>query len=112
MEDSNDNDKSDKDIVYALNDGDNMFVESSGESGEVDDAILDDQMKRLHLISPKHPSDITIDRLEEWTFNNHHRDVVHLLLCLAGSEVWCTSKTNIQGSQDRLMKAYKGWVAL
>ena len=98
-------------IVAGANDEDDGASIVPSDSDE-EDSIFKEQKRRLRLVCPKHPEDIHIENLEQWTFKNHHRAIVHLLVCLAGTEIWCSDKTTIEGRQVRMMKAYKGWVAL
>ena len=96
-------------VVSASNEDDGSHYShtlSPSDSAE-DDPILEEQKQRLRLVCPKHEEQIHIDNLEQWKYNNHHRAIVHLLVCLAGSEIWCTDKTSTEGREDRMVKAYK-----
>ena len=44
--------------------------------------------------------------------STHHRAIVYLLTCLAGCEVWSTSKTTIGEIEYKIFASYKGWAAL
>ena len=82
---------------------------SSDESGPVD--VHQVFKQRLRLVCPNHKDKINIKQLEDLTFTAHHRAVVYLLVCVAGSEVWCKDDRPA-GRDDRMLDAYKRWVTL
>ena len=90
---------------------DNAVGSSSTDEGDTagassaDNHAFQEQKKRLRLTSPE--NEINMDEFKEWTFSNHHRSIVHLLSCLAGIEVWTTSKTSKFNLEQRLIESYR-----
>ena len=81
---------------------------SPGASGPAD-VHQSFESQRLRLVCPNHKDKINIKQLEALTFEAHHRAVVYLLICVAGSEVWCKDNRTA-GREDRMLNAYKKWV--
>ena len=77
--------------------------EGLGAVSAANHAFLE-QKKRLRLTSSE--SDIGMGELNDWTIVNHHRAIMHLLSCLAGVEVWTTSKTSNFHVEQRMLEAY------
>ena len=83
---------------------------SSPDNADVH-SITKEHNRQLRLVCPNH-KEININRLEKWKLQNHHRAIVNLLLCLAGSEVWSSAPNTKAGREDRILIAYKRWVAV
>ena len=81
---------------------------SPGASGPAD-VHQSFESQRLRLVCPNHKDKINIKQLEALKFEAHHRAVVYLLVCVAGSEVWCKDD-RLSGRDDRMLDAYKRWV--
>ena len=83
---------------------------SSPDNADVH-SVTKEHNRQLRLVCPNH-KEININRLEKWKLQNHHRAIVNLLLCLAGSEVWSSAPNTKAGREDRILIAYKRWVAV
>ena len=81
---------------------------SPGESGPVD--VHQTSKQQLRLVCPNHDK-INIKQLEKLPFETHHRAIVYLLVCVAGSEVWCKDDRKA-GRGNRMLDAYKRCVTL